>query len=349
MNVSMVQVGITTRCNSHCHFCFREELKRAGRKEGSVDMPVEVFKKILSNKDVCDVQLCCNRGEAIFHPQIDIIIDMIKESDCRFEMNTNGDRFDSDWWHNLGKKMTEGDQIIFAIDGLKEAHEFYRGTKWMRVINNMKAFINGGGRSIWQMIAFEHNERQIEVLKVLSKKLGCAETWIINSRKYNEKYRRPTEKFNKTKEDILRDEEPDGINCRFFHGKRVYIGVDGEVWPCCFTRCHFGFKERAYPHNPVTNSVKEQRDYINVANTPLNEIVEKSKLFKTVFAHMNDSSVPYIKTHGLKSSPDEEIMYKNPNEDCLMRHPRLMVNFACQLYCGNNPKLDTKNRRRVEN
>jgi MoaA/NifB/PqqE/SkfB family radical SAM enzyme len=349
MKVKMVQVGITTRCNSQCHFCFREELKRAGRKEGPVDMPVEVFKKILSNKDVCDIQLCCNRGESIFHPQIDTIIDMIKGSDCRFEMNTNGDRFDPDWWYNLGKKMTGGDQIVFALDGLKEAHEYYRGTKWMRVINNMKAFINGGGRSIWQLIAFEHNQKQIEIIEALSRRIGCAETWIINSRKYNDRYRRPTQKFNKTKEDILRDEEPNSIKCRFLYGERVYIGVDGQVWPCCFTRCHFGFKEKIYPENPVTDAVKEESDYINVANTPLNEIAEKSNLFKTVFFHMNNRSVPYIEAHGWEPSLDEEVMFNNPNKDGLMRHPRLMVNFACQLYCGDNPKIDNKNRRRVEN
>lgn len=348
MSVQMVQVGITTRCNSDCYFCFREELKRAGRKEGPADMPLSTFKKILENEDLRDVQLCCNRGEAIFHPEIDVFINMIKEHGYRFEMNTNGDRFEPNWWYDLGKKMTRGDQIIFALDGLKTTHEYYRKTRWSKVFKNMKAFIDGGGHAIWQMILYKHNEHQVKMIKNLSKSVGCTETWIINSRQYNEKYQKPVGKFGKTKEDILLENIPSKINCRFFYGERVYIGVDGQVWPCCFTRCHFGFKERAYAGNPVTEAVKEQIDYINAANTPLNEIVEKSKLFKTVFGHMNDSSIPFIETIDLVH-PDKPVMYRNPKEGCLARHPRLMVNFACQLYCGGNIELDTKNRRRTKN
>jgi sulfatase maturation enzyme AslB (radical SAM superfamily) len=71
---------------------------------------------------------------------------MIKGCGSRFEMNTNGGRFDTNWWYDLGQKMTEEeDQVIFAIDGLKNAHEYYRETNWMQVIRNMKAFIAGGG------------------------------------------------------------------------------------------------------------------------------------------------------------------------------------------------------------
>ncbi len=159
--VEFVQLGLTTRCNSQCYFCFREELKRAGRTEGIVDFPVEGVKKIL-DQEIKDIQLCCNRGEAIFHPEIDTIIDMIKSSGSRFEMNTNGDRFDPNWWYDLGQKMTEEDQIIFAIDGLKNTHEKYRNTNWVRIIRNLKAFIQGGGNAVWQMILFKHNEHQVD-------------------------------------------------------------------------------------------------------------------------------------------------------------------------------------------
>lgn len=346
--VTMVQVGLTTRCNSNCYFCFREELKRSGRKEGNVDFPVEGIEKIIQ-QGVRDIQLCCNRGEAIFHPEINTIIDMIKSSGSRFEMNTNGDNFGPNWWYDLGQKMTGGDQVIFALDGLKNAHEYYRKTKWLRVINNLKAFIAGGGTAIWQMILFEHNENQLKVVKELSRSLGCKETWVINSRYYNETFRKPKREYNKTKEDILLESPPEHIVCRFFEGERVYIDVYGGVWPCCFMRCHFGFKERTYPNSSVAKLYNQQRDFHNVLNTPLDEIVNKSKMFNHVFAHMYDDSVPHDKDLDKSFFTDinKPIMYKNPYSGCLARHPGTMVNFACQLYC--NEKVEDGNRRKVKN
>jgi MoaA/NifB/PqqE/SkfB family radical SAM enzyme len=350
--VSMVQVGITNRCNSKCYFCFREELKRAGRKEGIVDLPKEAIQKII-DQGVRNIQLCGNRGEAIFHPDIEEIIDMIKSSGSRFEMNTNGGRFNSRWWYNLGKRMETGDQVIFALDGLKTTHEYYRDTSWMQVMENMKAYIAGGGKAIWQMVLFKHNEDQVKFIKAISQAIGCSETWIINSRFYNNKYKKPTKVYNKTKEDILIEKsgQQKEIKCRFYMGKRVYIGVDGSVWPCCFTRCHFGFKERAYPGNPVTAVFKEQEEFNNVMNTSLDKIVNESKMFKSVFDNMyNDTcGFAYDEKHegSFEVDIDKPILYKNPNKECLVRHPRYQINFCCQLYC--NTEVDQGNRRKIRN
>ena len=330
--VKAVQVGITNRCNSNCFFCFREELKRAGRKEGNIDLPFEAIEKIL-DQGIRDIQLCGNRGEAIFHPDIDRIIDVIKSSGSRFEMNTNGGRFDTNWWYNLGQKMTNNDQVIFAIDGMKTSHEFYRKTKWVDVFNNMKAFIEGGGNAVWQMILFRHNEHEINIVKEISRRIGCINTWIINSRIYNNKYKKPLREFNKTKEDILLTEgfmNPENIRCRFGKGERVYIGVDGSVWPCCFSRCHYGFKERAYKGNKVTKAYKDEYDFVNVMNTPLNRIIKESKLFKQMFNNMyNTDGISFDPEHDYKISKDADkpIIYKNPNKDAMARHPRYMINF----------------------
>ena len=52
--VKQVQIGITTRCNSHCRFCFREELLRSTNghemffKDNPVSLPFDIFKRILT-------------------------------------------------------------------------------------------------------------------------------------------------------------------------------------------------------------------------------------------------------------------------------------------------------------
>jgi MoaA/NifB/PqqE/SkfB family radical SAM enzyme len=309
--VKAAQVGITTKCNSSCAFCHRILLEQVyGFIDRNSDMKIDVMKKIVANKDLEEVQLCGNRGEAIFHPEFEKIISLIKQEGKRLTLNTNGDKFDSSWWYNFGKESGENDLVIFALDGLKTAHEKYRKTNFINVLSNMKAFIKGGGTANWQMILFKHNESQVNLIKKISKDIGCKETWIINSRMYNTNYEKPTKIFNKTKGDIFeKNPNPKQISCMFLNGGRVYIGTNGEVWPCCYTKCHFGF-EAMWPDNKYITIAKKEKEFINAENTSLDQIVKESNLFKTITTEMN-SLVP------------------------------------CRLYCGNKDSSFYKRNRRI--
>lgn len=288
--VEKVQVGITTRCNSSCAFCLRTDLEKLGFVDRKSDMPIETVKNIIEkNNDVKEIQLCGNRGEAIFHPEIDSFIDLIKCNNKRFVMNTNGDRFDVSWWFDLGQKTDKRDQIIFAIDGLKEAHNNYRKTNFVNVLKNLKSFIQGGGNAVWQMILFRYNESQLRLIKTISKDIGCSETWIVTSRKYDEYYQRPTSLTSHKKEEFSTWKPKLEKVCMFEMGKKVYITIDGKVWPCCHMRCHYGFE--IYPSNYFFRKAKEEENFIDVNNTELNTIVKESKLFKETFTNM-DKIVP---------------------------------------------------------
>jgi MoaA/NifB/PqqE/SkfB family radical SAM enzyme len=327
MSVKAIQIGLTSRCNSNCFFCFREELKRRGWDKGKIDLSFDLIERAVNTETVTHIQICGNTGEALFHPDIEKIIDLIKSKNLVLSINTNGSWFDSKWWFELGKKMMgDEDRVIFALDGLKYAHEFYRRTDWNNVFNNMKSFIKGGGHAIWQMILFEHNQHQISLVKALAKIIGCKETWIINSRQYNEKYKKPTIDFNKTKREMVEDMTSKNINididCGFFYGERVYLATDGEVWPCCHTRCHYGF-EFFHPLFEIEKiKRKEEREFINLRNNDLNYIVENSKLFKLVF--------------DLIKSPYD---FKKPFDK--------QSNRTCLIYC--NREIYGRNRRIIIN
>lgn len=322
MSVTQVQIGITNRCNSDCYFCFRKKLTDMDKFK-IIDIPLELVEKVINTESVRNIQFCGNTGETLFHPDIEKIIDMVVKRNLQFGMNTNGSRFSPDWWYNLGRSMKwEGDsKIIFALDGLKKEHEYYRNTKWASVFNNMKAFIEGGGKAVWQMILFKHNQHQITFIKGIAKRMGCGEVWIINSREYNTKYRRPTTEYNKTKTNIIEDKYNQQIipkiNCRFFKGKRVYIGVEGQVWPCCYLRCHHHpFLEKS---NYYERLVMAEEEFINIKNNDLNYIVENSNFFKAVYERANVSSYNY------------DLDFDK------------QINYGCLLHC--NESIDNKNRR----
>jgi hypothetical protein len=65
------------------------------------------------------------------------------------------------------------DIVVWGIDGLEDTHAVYRvNTDWNKIISNAKIFIQAGGRARWNMLAFKHNEHQIESCQELSKSLG---------------------------------------------------------------------------------------------------------------------------------------------------------------------------------
>jgi hypothetical protein len=49
------------------------------------------------------------------------------------------------------------------------------------------------------------------------------------------------------------------------------------------------------------------------------------------------------------SSVHIEELRPHPKKGCLVKHPKYMINFACQLYCGGNNEIDSKNRRDIIN
>lgn len=291
MKVNNVQFGISTRCCSSCYFCLRQILQRSGIPQQEEDLSIDIIKKVLNNKDIHTIRLCGNRGEALFHPHIDEILKEIKVQNKTLFFHTNGCRFKPEWWYNLAKTFGNKDYTVFAIDGLKKAHEIYRNTNFNIVFENMVSFINGGGNAIWQMILFKHNEHEVEAIKKISKKIGCKLLQIRNSRQYNNIYKKPEKKFSLSELDFLRSEKflekQEKVECMFGMGNSVYIDVRGQVWPCWQIRCFYGFGNMDQ-NNKFLKLANKEKYFLNAGNSNLDDIIEKSELFKEVFSNINN-------------------------------------------------------------
>ena len=134
-------------------------------------------------------------GDSILHPEIfkytQHIIDTINEvgnEKCGFEIATNGGLHSTDWWREMAELTKQFHQpwtkVIFAIDGLDDkTHQMYRrAVNWDKVMENAKAYMDQGGRAVWQWLQFDHNKHQTERAREMAKELGFAEFWLRGSR-----------------------------------------------------------------------------------------------------------------------------------------------------------------------
>jgi MoaA/NifB/PqqE/SkfB family radical SAM enzyme len=281
--VKQVQVGLTTRCNSHCRFCFREELLRKhGEKmhfyHKPADLPFEAYKNLFKDTNLTDIQMCGNKGDAIFHPEFNKILDYTIDQGVFISIATNGSNFGEKWWRELGGRMKG--EVTFAIDGFEDTHGIYRGTSFNKVYNNMLAYIDGGGQARWQFIVFKHNEHQVEEARQRAKDIGCFKFIKVISRFYDDVMQRPDMAKN-TKREIFHnfDEYPKlrelvfgKLKCDWIRMKRVYVSSRGFTYPCCYTCCHMN----AWHTHPSVlyfkNNIK-QPEY-NIKNNTLPNIIK---------------------------------------------------------------------------
>ena len=100
-------------------------------------------------------------------------------------MHTNGSAKKTDWWQKLAYVLGSRGYVVFGIDGLEDTNHLYRqNTVWSKIMENVRAFIESGGRARWDYIVFAHNEHQVEEAESLSKELGFEKFQIKKSARF---------------------------------------------------------------------------------------------------------------------------------------------------------------------
>lgn len=326
MRITEAQIGLTTRCNSHCRFCFREELKRSLRasnmklfKYGPIDLPFESFKNIFSVPR--DIQLCGNKGDAIFHPEFNKFLDFAIDHATYISLATNGSAFSNEWWRELGGRFNG--EVTFALDGMEDTHSIYRGTSFKKVLSHMTSFIEGGGRARWQFIVFKHNEHQVKEAKKFAKEIGCQNFITVISRFYDDVMQRPSSlDGNSTKRElhdkinIISEKHPNlkklmagEVVCQWKRMRRVYVDSRGYVYPCCFLCCQTQdwFTKDSYSKYKRMVETPEN----NIANNTI-ENISDGEFFQEIYSNVNnieccDVHCTNIKAYKTKIRKEEEL------------------------------------------
>ncbi len=250
------------------------------------------------------ISLCGNFGDPIITPELVPILTYARSVSPKLylTMNTNGSARKPDFWQDLAQL---GVVVHFALDGATaESHARYRRhTRFPLILENARTFVAAGGRAVWEMLVFEHNDTEVEEAERLSKEIGFEE-FVLKStnRFYGEDQKvlderggqvdvlRPSGRFppsligaNRPRSGALRT---CGIDCKVMHDKSVYVAADGMVFPCCWLGSsfidrpgvpdsRFGKPGHAYLDRYEALLSMVGAENLNLANNPLAVIVNR--------------------------------------------------------------------------
>jgi MoaA/NifB/PqqE/SkfB family radical SAM enzyme len=267
--INEVHVELTDKCQAQCPMCARNFNGGALRPfiRGG-DISFEDFKEWFPVKFLSQLRnfySCGNYGDPAFARDCLEIYDYVRKcnSDTRLALHTNGGMRNKQWWTDLAKSIgtQSNSEVIFAVDGFKGKHELYRrNTKFDKVIENMCAFIEAGGKARVDSLVFEHNEHETEELEEYLLTLGVHSVDFVKTTRFYEMdkfevldkqgnfeyYLKPAnqEEYKMTPNYTLqrlldKDTRQSAIanakiNPRCQNEKSVYVDPYGNVFPCCW-------------------------------------------------------------------------------------------------------------------
>jgi MoaA/NifB/PqqE/SkfB family radical SAM enzyme len=234
-------------------------------------------------------------------------------------MNTNGGARLDYFWEDLADLDVV---VTFSIDGLEDTNHLYRQhVKWERVMENVKAFINRGGRAKWDFIVFKHNEHQVDKARQLSKDMGFEKFQVKKTGRFfstvqhkgkdshqatnrkgedTQKLEKPKDKYvnsalKKEKNlvaehgsmDAYYDKTP--ISCKATDKSEIFVTAESHVFPCCWTagqqyKWYWGPREA-----PIWKLIGDPKN-ISLRNHSLRDIIE-GPFFKAIKDSWSCSSV----------------------------------------------------------
>jgi len=142
--ITCIDFEISSICNAGCSVCMR-------RRDGHYSEFSQTYWTIDDVKNHIDLEiiknlknliLCGNFGDAMGNPDIVKIVKYFKEinPNLPININTNGGIGEA---ANFAELAEMGVRIVFGLDGLGKANELYRvNVKWNKVLENLNSFIS---------------------------------------------------------------------------------------------------------------------------------------------------------------------------------------------------------------
>lgn len=254
-NIKKIEFDLSSSCNSYCPSCARytiqnNELYLNPYLNFNQNISVAVIENIFSSQSISDtvkVDLVGSVGDALAHPKIIDIIDVIYQHrpDCEINIHTNGGLGNPALYKKLATHLKRPSNVSFSVDGLADTNHLYRiGVIWERVIENIKAFNAAGGKSTWQFVEFEWNRHQTNDARRLAEQLGCDE-FVVRYDRMSEseraEYNIAAQRINQKKTAKRTNREPlvnkkssyAPVTDKCVSTQSIYVNSDSRVVPCC--------------------------------------------------------------------------------------------------------------------
>jgi MoaA/NifB/PqqE/SkfB family radical SAM enzyme len=166
-----VELELTTACNAACPSCRRTLMDDIKINHLTIDDIERYFDGV----DVKIIKLCGVLGDPIANKDLyDIIEYFVIKGTKSIEISTNGGLKTKEFWGNLGRLSNISGGVVnvhFAIDGLI-TNDYRVGVDLTKVWNNVNAYMEAGGKAVWQFIIFDYNKHEIDDAKKLADKKG---------------------------------------------------------------------------------------------------------------------------------------------------------------------------------
>jgi len=268
--IKSIEIELTTVCNAYCPVCIRYNARDEGlflnpkanlNQLISLDTIAKIFK---SDKisDTIEVNLIGTSGDPLAHPKILDIIKLIlhHKPHATFTIHTNGGLRSTKIFTELAKLIYKKSKVSFSLDGLEDTNHIYRiGVDFKKAISNMTAFIEAGGKAVWQFVIFDWNKHQIAECKKYAFDLGC---FSFESRENVDPEQIDAAKASANKQifnsvspsfdyDNFNYKHPDDydyIDDWCIQAQEIFISPDGKVYPCCMF-----YASRAGPYSKLVD------------------------------------------------------------------------------------------------
>ena len=171
-------------CNLMCPQCVRNEIVDGKiqwkiDRLNTIDTNLMTFKVAYNNikHPIRVIRFSGNVSEPLASKEFLEICKWIRyDTDSSVQVHTNGSIRTPEYWKKLGKLFSEDKRsmVFFSIDGVgnKSLQNYRVGADFNKIMENAKAFIDAGGKAMWRMIIFKHNQHQIEDARALAEDMG---------------------------------------------------------------------------------------------------------------------------------------------------------------------------------
>jgi MoaA/NifB/PqqE/SkfB family radical SAM enzyme len=245
-----------------------------------------------------------DNGDAMMHPRIIEILDFFAAAPTRpvITMLTNGGMRQPRWWKKLGERFKDILQIQFSIDGLHDTNPLYRvDINHSRVLENVKAFIQGGGEATTRCIVFKHNQHQLAQIEHQARDVGFSalifipndagrfqgqDKWAVYDRQFNITHHIENTSipalhqlgYSNTKLKIPSPARVPGQLCPEWQNGTLSITYKGHIIPCCMYHADLYFDHASNkPFRDMVGAV----DNFDLNLKSLSEILQSDSFYGT--------------------------------------------------------------------
>ena len=327
---NQLQIDLTSHCNAKCPGCIRninggETIPNLDLNHLDKTLLKERLFSYIPNNKITEIKFNGNWGDCLMHPDfLEIIEDILS---CGHDNNificTNGSLRTTDFFYNLAKTLRKfrTHRVQFAMDGLEDTHSLYRrNTSFKKLVENIQAFVRGGGRAEIVTTAFDYNIHQLDEIRDLARDIGCSTWQLRRSHSHNMtvyadtpyfistdkskdisgqrvKFETRRSKYSDNPLDVIQSREPEGHVCPWFDNGEIQIDPWGYVYPCC----HMGHLGAYYNKKNVEIHEEELElfhdtdfnlENHNLKNFSIDQILNNYWFFKKLDSKLN--SKPYI-------------------------------------------------------